>query len=82
MLAGFHGGRHWTLILCLPGGLRAKGAGFGFGGGITAYSWDDLTYCNLTIYSSLWAFLRMMSTSPNIAASNVPVLLSADASPA
>lgn len=41
--AGFPGGRHWTLILCLPAGLRAKGVGLGvmgsFGAGVTEYSW-------------------------------------------
>lgn len=41
--AGFPGGRHWTLILCLPGGLRAKGVGLGvmgsFGAGVTECSW-------------------------------------------
>lgn len=59
---GFHGGRHWPLILCPPGPFRGKGVvGFGvmgeFGGSITEYGWDDLTYCVVNICSSLWAFL-------------------------
>lgn len=65
---GFHGGKHVTPILGVPGGLRAQGEGFGvlrsFGGGVTEYSWDDLTSCTLNVIPASGPFFCVMSPPP------------------
>lgn len=62
---GFHGGRHVTPILGVPGGLRAQGEGFGalgsFAGGVTEYSWDDLTSCTLNVIPASGPFFCAIS---------------------
>lgn len=64
---------------CLSGGLRAKRVGFGvtgsFGGSVTEYSWDDLTYFALNISSSLWAFLPYDAHLPQCSCLECPRLV-------